>query len=60
MWQSQIHRGNLLLRSISIIHELLENGDNKNKSLKPKIYYLALATILQCKCPLSTCNMLIY
>ena len=37
----------LLLGSIPIVHERLENANNKNKDLKVKMYYMALKTMLQ-------------
>ena len=37
----------LLLGSIPIVHEWLENANNKNKDLKAKIYQMALKTMLQ-------------
>ena len=45
-WQSQKRPKTLLLGSIFIIHEWLEDANNKNKNLKAKIYYMALKTIL--------------
>ena len=36
-----------LLGSISIIHERLEDANNKDKDLKAKIYHMALKTMLQ-------------
>lgn len=38
---------NIFLGSILIVHELLEDKNNKNKDLKVKIYYIALKTMLQ-------------
>ena len=49
--QSQTCPYTLLLGSIPIIHERLEDGNNKNQDLKAKIYHLALITMLQRKCP---------
>ena len=49
-WRSQTHPGTLLLGSILIVHEHLENGNNKDQDLKVKIYHLALTTMLQYKC----------
>ena len=46
--QSQKGPGILLLVSISIIHERLEDTNNKDKNLKAKIYHMALKTMLQC------------
>ena len=48
--RSQTRPDNLLLGSISIIHERSEDGNNKDQDLKAKIYHLALTTMLQCKC----------
>ncbi len=53
---SQTRPGTLLLNSIPIIHERSEDGNNKDKDLKAKIYHLALKTLLQCKCLSSTCK----
>ncbi len=53
--RSQTRPNTLLLGSISIVHKWLEDGNNKDKDLKTKIYHLALKTMLQCKCPLSIC-----
>ena len=50
---SQIRLGILLLGSIPIVYKRLKDGNNKNKDLKAMIYYLALKTMLQRKCPLS-------
>lgn len=44
---SQKRPGTLLLGSIPIIHEWLEDVNNKDKDLKAKIYYMALKTMLQ-------------
>ncbi len=55
---SQTRPGTLLLDSIPVVHERLEDGDNKDKDLKAKIYHLALKTMLQRKCPSSTCKWL--
>ena len=44
--QSQKRIKTLLLSFISIIHERLEDANNKNKNLKTKIYYMTLKTIL--------------
>ena len=52
----QTQPNTLLLGSISIVYERLEDGDNKNKDLTVKIYYLALITILQYKYLLSIGN----
>ena len=57
-WRSQNWSGTLLLGFISIVCEQLEDGDNKDKDLKAKIYYLALQTMLQYKCLSSTCSQL--
>ena len=45
-WRSQKRPGTLLLSSIPIVHERSEDGDNKNKDLKAKIYHLDLKTML--------------
>ena len=37
----------LFLGSIPIIHEQLEDANNKNKDLKAKIYHIVLKTMLQ-------------
>ena len=47
IWQSQKWPGTLLLGSILIIHKRSEDGNNKDKDLKAKIYHIALKTILQ-------------
>ena len=49
--RSQIRPGTLLLGSISIVYEHLEDRNNKDQDLKAKIYHLALKTMLQHKCP---------
>ncbi len=54
--RSQTRPGTLLLGSIPVVYERLEDGDNKNKDLKAKIYHLALKTMLQRKCPSSMCK----
>ena len=46
-WHTQKWPGTLLLGFIPIIHERLENANNKDKDLKAKIYYMALKTMLQ-------------
>lgn len=46
IWQSQIYPGTLLLQSIPIVYKFLEDGDNKGKDLKAKIYQLAFTTML--------------
>ena len=48
--RSQTRPGTLLLGSIPIVHERLEDGNNKDQDLKAKIYHLALTTMLQRKC----------
>ena len=45
--QSQKWPGTFFLSSIPIIHEQLEDANNKNKDLKAKIYYMTLKSILQ-------------
>lgn len=45
MRQSQKRPGILLLNSNPMIHERLEDANNKNKNLKIKIYHIALKTI---------------
>ena len=50
-WRSQIRPSTPLLGSIPIVHECLEDGNNKDQDLKAKIYRLALTTMLQRKCP---------
>lgn len=55
---SQIEPDTLLLESIPVIYEELKDGNNKNKDLKAKIYYLTLKTMLQHKC-FSIINMLL-
>ena len=45
--QSQKRPGILFLDSILIIYKRSEDGNNKDKNLKTKIYYMALKTILQ-------------
>lgn len=52
----QTWSGVLLLGSISIIHKWSEDGNNKNKNLKAKIYHLVLKTMLQRKYLLLTSN----
>lgn len=37
----------LLLGSILVVYEWSDNGKNKNKDLKAKIYHLALKTMLK-------------
>ncbi len=54
--RSQTRPGTLLLGSIPVVHERSEDEDNKDKDLKAKIYHLALKTMLQRKCPSSTCR----
>ena len=49
--QCQTRPSILLLGSIPIIYKRLEDGNNKDQDLKAKIYYLALSTLLQRKCP---------
>ena len=49
--RSQIRPDILLLGSIPIVHECLEDGNNKDQDLKAKIYHLALTTMPQRKCP---------
>ena len=46
-WRNQTQPGTLFLGSIFVVHERLKNGNNKDKDLKAKIYYLVLKTILQ-------------
>ncbi len=53
---SQIRPGTLLLISILVVYEWLEDGNNKDKDLKAKIYHLALKTMLQRKCFSSICR----
>ncbi len=45
-WYSQTQPSALLLHSIFIVYKRSENGDNKDKALKAKIYHLVLITIL--------------
>ena len=45
--QSQKRPETLLLGFIPIIHERLEDANNKNKDLKAKIYHMALKSMLQ-------------
>ena len=45
--QSQKQPETLLLGSISIVHKRSEDGNNKDKDLKAKIYHMALKTILR-------------
>ena len=47
--RSQNRPGTLLLGSIPIVHEQLEDSNNKNGDLKAKIYHLALKTMLERK-----------
>lgn len=54
----QTRPSTLLLGSILIVHKWSKDGDNKDKDLKAKIYYLALKTMLQRKYLLSTGNLL--
>ena len=42
----QTRLGTLLPGSISIVHERLEDRNNKDQDLKAKIYHLALTTML--------------
>ena len=49
--RSQKRLGTFLLGSIPIIHERLEDANNKNTNLKAKIYHMALKTMLQCTYP---------
>ena len=49
--RSQTRPSTLLLGFIPIVHERLEDGNNKDQDLKAKIYHLALTTMLQYKCP---------
>ena len=49
--RSQTRPGTLLLSSIPIVHEYLEDGNNKDQDSKTMIYPLALTTMLQLKCP---------
>lgn len=42
--QCQNQSGTLLLGSIPIIHERLEDVNNKDKDLKAKIYYVVYVT----------------
>ncbi len=54
---SQTQSGTLLLGSIPVVYEqFIEDGDNKDKDLKATIYHLVLKTMLQHKCPSSTCR----
>ena len=48
--RSQTRLGTLLLGSIPIVYERLEDGNNKDQDLKAKINHLALTTMLQRKC----------
>ncbi len=57
-WRSQTRPGTLLLDTIHIVHEQSEDGDNKDKDLKAKIYHLVLQTMLHFKYPSSTCKWL--
>ena len=57
-WHSQTWLGTLFLGFIPIIHERLEDGDNKDTDFKAKIYHLALKTILQRKYLSSMCSWL--
>ena len=50
IWRSQTCPGTPFLGSILIVHERLEDGNNKDQDLKAKIYHLALSTMLQRKC----------
>ena len=43
---SETRPSTLLLGSIPIVHERLEDGNNKDQDLKAKIYHLALTTML--------------
>ena len=52
MRRSQNRLDTLLLGSIPIVHERLEDSNNKDRDLKAKIYYLALKTILERKYPI--------
>ena len=45
-WRSQNRSSTPLLGSIPIVYERLEEGDNKDKDLKAKIYHLVLKTML--------------
>ncbi len=55
-WRNQTRLDTLLLSSIPVVHERSDDGDNKDKDLKAKIYHLALKTMLQHKCPSLTCR----
>ncbi len=54
--RNQTRPGTLLPDSIPVVHERSEDRDKKDKDLKAKIYHLALKTMLQHKCPSSTCR----
>lgn len=44
---SQNRPGTLLLGFIMIVHQRVENSNNKTRDLKAKIYYIALKTIIE-------------